>query len=258
LSYVLMFKSDVWSASITKCSKEEAGIGGHHVTGVDTPCIFGTWFDMEKVQREIVQCIFLTKPGPHAFLLIIQLGRFTKEDNDAVEMIKKLFGYSAAKYTMVLFTHGDLLKKQKITIETFLDTAHQNLQNLISYYGNRYHVFDSSIRDDHTQVKELLKKINQMVEANGGSNYTNEVFEEREREVRRVQEKIMKEREKDIKRHEVELKYRFTGIEYKKEKKALWLREEEKARKEAEERILKKCILQTAAAAGAGTAKEKK
>lgn len=50
--------------------------------------------------------------------MVLKLGRFTQEEEDTVKMIQSTFGKEAAKYSLVLFTHGDKLKKQ--TIENFI------------------------------------------------------------------------------------------------------------------------------------------
>lgn len=46
---------------------------------VDTPCLFDTQ-DTNGTIQEIIKCIDLTSPGPHAFILVHNiLNKFTKE-----------------------------------------------------------------------------------------------------------------------------------------------------------------------------------
>ncbi|RXN04581.1 calpain-2 catalytic subunit-like protein [Labeo rohita] len=145
----------------------------------------------------------MAAPGPHVFLLVIQLGRFTQEEKDAVKMIQEMFGEKSTVYTMVLFTRGDELRERRI--EDFIEND-ASLKNITQQFGNRYHVFNNNETEDQTQVSELLEKIDCLLTENGGSYYTNEMFQQVEKNIKEEQERIMKEKEEEIKRKEEELK----------------------------------------------------
>lgn len=91
---------------------------GRKVTIIDTPGVFDNNVTEEEVLKKIKISISLSASGPHAFLMVLKLGRFTQEEEDTVKMIQSTFGKEAAKYSLVLFTHGDKLKKQ--TTENFI------------------------------------------------------------------------------------------------------------------------------------------
>ncbi len=76
--------------------------------------LFDTELTNEEIQREITNCISMVLPGPHVFLLLIPLGRFTPEEAKSVKIIQKTFGENSLMYTMVLFTRGDGLKNKTI------------------------------------------------------------------------------------------------------------------------------------------------
>ncbi|KAL7852337.1 hypothetical protein SRHO_G00181220 [Serrasalmus rhombeus] len=114
------FKSECCFTSVTKVCKKGVGeVEGKSVAVVDTPGLFDTTLSNEDIQQEIVKCVSLSAPGPHAFIIVLTLGRFTTEDYATLELIKKTFGPKAAMFTIVLFTGGDKLGNK--SIEQFIE-----------------------------------------------------------------------------------------------------------------------------------------
>ncbi len=84
------YKSDFSEKSVTKvCHRESAEINNRHITVIDTPGLFDTELSNEEIQREMSNCISIILPGPHVFLLLIPLGRFTQEEQTAVKIIQE-------------------------------------------------------------------------------------------------------------------------------------------------------------------------
>uniref|UniRef100_A0A4W5JW06 GTPase IMAP family member 8 n=1 Tax=Hucho hucho TaxID=62062 RepID=A0A4W5JW06_9TELE len=152
----------------------------NHVTVVDTPGV-STTMALGHHRAATAECVNLAAPGPHAFLLVIRLGvRFTEEERNAiVSWIQENFGEESLMYTMVLFTWGDQLEGKPV--EDLLKDNSQLLQ-LISTCRGRYHVFNNKEKGDHTQVTELLEKIEEMVESNGGNRFNVNTHPVREKE----------------------------------------------------------------------------
>ncbi|KAL0198755.1 hypothetical protein M9458_007295 [Cirrhinus mrigala] len=190
--------------------RETVEINGRHITVIDTPGLFDTDLTNEEIQKEITSCISMVLPGPHVFLLLIPLGRFTQEEAKSVKIIQETFGENSLMYTMVLFTRGDGLRNK--SIEQCLGKAGSSLMNLFEACGNRYHVFNNNQTEDRTQVFDLLEKIDAMVAANGGSFYSCKMFRKMEREQQEQQmkflmetvEQLNREREELMKKHEDE------------------------------------------------------
>eukprot|EP00063_Salmo_salar_P090426 XP_014065261.1 PREDICTED: GTPase IMAP family member 7-like [Salmo salar] len=225
------FKSKFSAVSLTSnCEKARGKVDGQNVAVIDTPGLFDTTLSNDEALRKIALCISLSAPGPHVFLVVIKLGRFTKEEQETVAIIQKLFGEEASKYTMVLFTCGGEVEGR--TINAFLQES-PDLLRLVTKCHRQYHVFNNKVQNP-SQVTELLEKINKMVEMNGGSHYTNEMFQEAEREIEEEKNRILRENEEQRRREMEELKAKFEGECLREEEEKLRRKQEREARKNAE------------------------
>ncbi|XP_030288878.1 GTPase IMAP family member 8-like isoform X2 [Sparus aurata] len=132
-------------------------------------------------------------PGPNVFLLVIPIDcAFSGEQRRIVEQHMRLLREQAWRYTMVLFTCGDILGKK--TIEQHIESEGDALKWLIDKCRHRYHVFNNKEKSDSSQVTQLLEKINEMVRHNEGSYYevdeqTLNIIETKQREVAEKAEK---------------------------------------------------------------------
>lgn len=200
------FVSKISLNSITRdCSNIHQVRFGRKFVIVDTPGIFDTKNSNKKVQDEISKCIAITSPGPHAFILVLNiLNRYTDEEQNAVEHFINFFGENIYKYLIVLFSRRDELDAENITLYEHLKDAPADVVNLIEKCGGRVCAFNNKLtgNEQDEQVKRLLDIILDNVEKNGGKCYTNEMYIEAERLLHeRENEKLMekqKEREKDL------------------------------------------------------------
>uniref|UniRef100_A0A672YYD3 AIG1-type G domain-containing protein n=1 Tax=Sphaeramia orbicularis TaxID=375764 RepID=A0A672YYD3_9TELE len=144
------FKAESSQKSVTKvCQKAVGQVDGCSVAVVDTPGLFDTDLTNKQVQKEMVKCISLLAPGPHVFLLVFQIGRFTEQEKETVKLIKEGFGKNAEKFTIILLTHemdGELL-------ESYMRSGdlEDYIVKLITDCGGRYHVFNNKNQTDRKQ-----------------------------------------------------------------------------------------------------------
>ncbi|KAG7236346.1 hypothetical protein INR49_001043, partial [Caranx melampygus] len=165
------FESKCSAKSLTvECSKGTATTDGQRVAVIDTQA-------------------YLT-PG----------GQIHEEEKGSVQKIQKIFGKDAGRYSMVLFTGGDFLDS---TIEEFLDEC-PDLQELVAKCHGQYHVFNNKL-EERSQVSELFQKIRNIAQRNGGSHYTNEMFQEAEREIEEEKRRILQEKEEQIRKQQEEI-----------------------------------------------------
>ncbi|KAI7805467.1 hypothetical protein IRJ41_008476 [Triplophysa rosa] len=226
------FQSLLSLGSVTSvCEKGVCEVDGGSVAVVDTPGLFDTTLTNDKVIDEIVKCVSLSSPGPHVFIIVLRLDRFTQEESDAVDLIKKIFGPKVAQFSIVLFTRGDDLKGE--SIENFVNRSkNKDLNKLLRDCGNRFLVFNNRETHDRSQVTRLINMIEEMKTTNQGQYFTNSMFEEAEMSIKKRMEEILKEKEREIQTQREELK-----AKHEMEKENMMKRLEEEKRRADEERM---------------------
>ncbi|XP_049631468.1 GTPase IMAP family member 4-like [Suncus etruscus] len=246
------FHSSLAAKSVTKhCEKRRIMWNERELVVVDTPGIFDTEVPDENTTKEIAQCLFLTSPGPHAFLLVVPLGRYTKEDHKATDKMMEMFGDTARKYMVLLFSRKDDLDSQEF--QDYLKEA-PVLRELISKFGNRYCLFNNRAKgaEQEAQQAQLVALVDGVVKENGGTCYTNEMFQKAEQEIQkqvqlkqqyyraefeREKDEIIKKYEERIKRLEDTIKQQMSKTQMEnqlKEIKSFYYHKQKNARDEIE------------------------
>ncbi|XP_035866928.1 GTPase IMAP family member 7-like [Phyllostomus discolor] len=172
------FDSRIASGSVTeKCQKDERAWEGRKLLVVDTPGLFDTKETLSTTCQEISQCVLYSSPGPHAIILVVQLGRLTDEERKTLEFIKAIFGEPAMKHMIVLFTRKDQLDGQDLS--TFIAKADKHLKDIITECDLRCCAFNNRSADEaerEAQVQELVGLIEAMVRENGGAHFSDPIY----------------------------------------------------------------------------------
>ncbi|KAM9440552.1 GTPase IMAP family member 8-like, partial [Clarias gariepinus] len=183
-----------------ECVKGQGELAGRKITVVETP----GWHKYKRVEespallkQEIVLSVSHCPPGPHAVLLTVRLDSPFKEyDRKVIMGYMALLGDKVWNNAIVLFTYGNFLGDVKI--EEHIECEGEALQWLVEKCGNRYHVLSNRNKDNNSEVKDLLEKIEELVEVNNGCHFEidtkilEEVEERRSKANKRAKERTMK------------------------------------------------------------------
>ncbi|XP_048015393.1 GTPase IMAP family member 9-like [Megalobrama amblycephala] len=165
--------------SVTKqCKAEESVVGGRTITVIDTPGFFDTTLPEEDMAKEMAKSVFLSAPGPHAFLFVLPVERFTKQEEEVLKKIQMMFGDGMLKYLIILFTNGDDIDPETFKSEV---NEHNILGPIFESCQGRLNIFNNKDQNNREQVNDLLQTIDTMIEQNGGGHYSNRMFEDAER-----------------------------------------------------------------------------
>ncbi|XP_039717095.1 GTPase IMAP family member 1-like isoform X1 [Pteropus medius] len=173
------FLSKLGATSVTRaCEVGSCRWGRWRVEVLDTPDLFGSQVHRtDPLFEERTSCYLLSAPGPHALLLVTQLGRFTAQDQQAVRALKALFGDSVVARTVVLFTRKEDLAGASLR-GYVRDTDNRALQALVAECGGRVCAFDNRAAgaEREAQVQELRALVERLLRDHDGAPYSNDVY----------------------------------------------------------------------------------
>ncbi|KAI4880799.1 hypothetical protein NFI96_015513 [Prochilodus magdalenae] len=198
-------RSQAGASTVRQQSESRQGeVAGRQVTVVDTPDWFCPGLSLEELRQDVGQCVRLSAPGPHAFLLVIPVQHSTGEERGMLEKMEEIFGERCWRNTMILFTVTN--EVQEKNIEEFIQSGNQEIQRLVEKCGNRFHCINIKESGAGSQTSKLLEKIEKMVEGNREEFYSSEIYLEIESQIREIERRMVREREEVKEREERETK----------------------------------------------------
>uniref|UniRef100_G1PZS5 GTPase IMAP family member 7-like n=1 Tax=Myotis lucifugus TaxID=59463 RepID=G1PZS5_MYOLU len=229
------FESKIISSSVTKnCQKSERQWKGRKLLVVDTPGLFDNEEKLQTTCEEISRCVLYSCPEPHAIILVLQLGRYTDEEQKTVALIKAIFGVAAMKHMIMLFTRKDDLDGK--TLSDFLDESDVNLQNIIKECGSRCCAFNNKQSADEAkkeaQMQELVEMIEKMVQENGGVYFSDAIYKDTDEKLKRQAEVLKK-----IYAEQLEMEINRRAMEKKRKKKMKYEEQIKDIKEQAERNI---------------------
>ncbi len=183
------FDAEVSMSSVTKeCRRECATVEGRELVLVDTPGFFDTDLTEEQVKEEAIHCLSLCSPGPHVFLLVIPIERYTEEQQRTVQMILEMFHEDIAHHSILIFSHADRLGGE--SIERFVSRQNPKVQDLVERFGRRFVSLDNTNLTNREQVRRLLQKVDELLVMNENRYFTNEVTQAMQTAQRIIEERM--------------------------------------------------------------------
>lgn len=200
-----IFASKIAPHAVTRtCQKAYGSWKERDLLVVDTPGLFDTKESLETTSSEISWCVLQSCPGPHAIIFVLQLARFTVEEQETVIKIKAIFGKEVMKYVIVLFTRKDELKGQ--SLNNFIAESDTNLKSIIKECGGRYLAISNKAEgaERETQVQELMGLVETLVQSNGGLYFSDPIYKDVEQRLEK-QVEILREIYTDVLAKEIRI-----------------------------------------------------
>ncbi|KAK9978701.1 hypothetical protein ABG768_020440 [Culter alburnus] len=162
--------------------------------------------------------------------------KINKQNQQIPQMIEMMFGEEVLRYSIILFTHGDLLYGKPI-VELIKENS--KLRRLVDQCGGIFHVFNNKDQNNREQVNDLLQKIDTMIEQNGGGHYSNQMLEDALRFRREVEERRLREEEERKQQEEIGRMMKKIGAEFEAQKRLEIERRKAKIQSDEEGAIVK-------------------
>ena len=171
------FKARISPKSVTtKCAEGERIYKGKKLKVVDTPGFFDTNCSKDENENEIAKSYQNLAPGPHAFLIVLDIKRFTEQEWQAAQMVTKIFKPGAVDYGLIIFTGSDKLIADGTTIEEYLAYLDSNdpLNLLLDQYGRRFMTVNNKGTDMEKEcaLEALLLQIENILAKKDGRYYS--------------------------------------------------------------------------------------
>ncbi|KAL7837880.1 hypothetical protein AOLI_G00262840 [Acnodon oligacanthus] len=184
------------SATVQEKKRRQGSVGGKALTVLDAPDGFFSGLSQDEI-RNFVQ---VSAPGPHAFLIVIPVNDSTGGEREMLEKMEEIFGDICWRNTIVLLTVTD--EKQKSIAEELIRSGNQEVQRLVEKCGNRFHCLNIKDSGDGSQVRDLLQKIEKMLEENTERFYSSDIYQEIREMEKRIINTVLTMTKADIQRHE--------------------------------------------------------
>ncbi|KAI7804106.1 putative GTPase IMAP family member 4-like [Triplophysa rosa] len=157
------FKSRKSLKAVTQeLQKERVTIDGLCFDIYDTPGFFSPGVQKKDIKGKCQEVLHLNASVPTVFLFVVSTDRFTEQEKKTADIVVKFLGGKHLQNTWILFTKGDELQSNEVTIEEYMEDS-EDLKDLVKKLHNRYHVFTNKMSEhdpnNKKQVDDLIVKI---------------------------------------------------------------------------------------------------
>ncbi|XP_069098997.1 E3 ubiquitin-protein ligase TRIM39-like isoform X2 [Pleurodeles waltl] len=131
----------------------------------------------EESPEECCKCLTFSAPGPHAILLVLNVGQTVTEGMETIAFIKRLFYNEEGlqRHGLVLFSWKEGLKGK--TVNSYVQASGAALKDLIGGCGGRHCVIRSRARAEERarERSEVMALIDTVLQR--GAFYTDETYQ---------------------------------------------------------------------------------
>ncbi|XP_026119544.1 GTPase IMAP family member 7-like [Carassius auratus] len=131
-------------------------VEGRHITVINTHLLEPN-LSQHRITQGVRECVSLSAPGPHVFVLVLQYKDFSENDKHRVKCVLNHFSYQAMKHTIVLTTDEEP-RTSKMTSVIWNKVIH----DLIKECGGGNLHFDTTNPGWRSElfrrIEEILKK----------------------------------------------------------------------------------------------------
>uniref|UniRef100_A0A8D1H986 AIG1-type G domain-containing protein n=1 Tax=Sus scrofa TaxID=9823 RepID=A0A8D1H986_PIG len=169
-----LFKCKLSSRPVTQDFQRGCRVwAGRELEVIDTPDILSPRAAPGVAAQGFSRAIAFSFPGPHAVLLVTQLGRFTQEDQEVVRRLQEVFGVGVLAHTILVFTRKEDLGGGSLE-EYLRETDNRELAQLDVICERRHCGFNNKVEgaEQEAQLEELMQQIESILWENEGHYYT--------------------------------------------------------------------------------------
>jgi len=137
------------------------------VTIINSPQLLHTHISEHQITQTVRECVYLSDPGPHAFILVLQNKDFTEEDMRRVKRVLEKFSEEAIKHTIVITTD----EESNISWSPYF--KNKSIHELIKECGGRHLQIDERNPEWRS---EIFKSVDKILEENQKDCLTCDIF----------------------------------------------------------------------------------
>ncbi|XP_063436102.1 DNA ligase 1-like [Mytilus trossulus] len=208
------FVSKLSGGSVTnECKRGECSQAGRKIVVIDTPGLFDTKTPRDQISKEIINCVHMSSPGPHVFLLVVQIDRFTEEEIETFNRLFDLFGEEMGRFAIITFTKLDDIEKGNTTVESYIDEGPDTMKEFLKRCHGRYIAFDNNASAKNKTAKIQREKEKAYQEIKRMKEEMETIDKEHNAELYRTKKKKKEEKEKQANAIEEKERYQMKVLQ---------------------------------------------
>uniref|UniRef100_A0A672TDP7 GTPase IMAP family member 8-like n=1 Tax=Sinocyclocheilus grahami TaxID=75366 RepID=A0A672TDP7_SINGR len=146
------------------------GLKNRRVMVINSPQLLQPHLSLHQITQAVRECVNLSAPGPHVFILILQHNDFTEEDGYRVKSVLKEFSEEVIKRTIVITTD------EKTYISKISSMIKNNaIHQLIKECGGGHLQFDERKPE---WLSEIFSRVDTMLKGNQEEYLTCELYKD--------------------------------------------------------------------------------